>query len=223
MWFNKVREKDIILAGLGGIGSYVLYCLAKMRPNSIYMYDDDKVEAVNLSGQLYSISDIGKYKTTAMVNVAHDYADYYSAFASEERFTEESGGAKIMICGFDNMEARKIFFNAWLKFLEYVPTNELKECLFIDGRLSAETLQVFCITGDDNFSINRYKGYLFEDNEADHTICSFKQTAYLANMIGSIIVNLFTNFVANEVMEDSMSLPFFTEYDAPSMTFNAIN
>ena len=41
----------------------------------------------------------------------------------------------------------------------------------------------------------------------------------MANIIGGLIVNLFTNFVANEVVEGLRDLPFFTSYDGGSMMF----
>ena len=40
----------------------------------------------------------------------------------------------------------------------------------------------------------------------------------MANMIASVMVNAFTNFVANEVAGAPIrELPFFTEYDGNSM------
>jgi hypothetical protein len=85
--------------------------------------------------------------------------------------------------------------------------------------LAAEYFQVFCITGDDCYSMDKYKkNYLFSDEQADATVCSYKQTTYMANMIGSIIVNLFTNFVANEVAGAPIrELPFLTTYNGNSM------
>ena len=93
-----------------------------------------------------------------------------------------------------------------------------------NSRLSIDTLQVFCITGDDAYSAAKYRDeYLFSDSEADATVCSMKQTTYLACMIGSVIVNLFTNWVANLINPIiPYDLPFFTEYDAQNMIFKTI-
>ena len=48
VWYNKVQEKTITLAGLGGIGSYVAFLLSRMKPNHIRLYDDDTVELANM-------------------------------------------------------------------------------------------------------------------------------------------------------------------------------
>ena len=110
-----------------------------------------------MSGQLYSKEDLGKSKTQAMLDMAHKYSSYYRTSAFREPFTSMSSATSIMICGFDNMEARKVFFNSWRNYVELRPDSEQKHCLFIDGRLAAEEFQVFCIRGDDKYNIkNRY-------------------------------------------------------------------
>lgn len=219
IWYEKIREKIIVLAGVGGIGSYVGFLLARMKPASLFIYDNDIVEAVNMSGQLYSRNDIGVTKVAALANMVKDYADYGSVFAIAERFTPECEPTDIMICGFDNMEARRVFFTKWAEYVHSKPEEERANCLFIDGRLAAEEFQVLCIKGDDSFNIDRYqKEYLFTDAEADETICSYKQTTFCANMIASYMVNLFVNFCANqcEPLIDR-DLPFLTTYNAETM------
>ena len=84
-----------------------------------------------------------------------------------------------------------------------------------------EEFQVFCMRGDDSFNIKRYsKEYLFQEWMAESVACSMKQTTYCANMIGSVMVNLFTNFVANTLNPlIDRDLPFKTYYDASMMYF----
>ena len=219
IWYEKIQEKTIILAGIGGIGSYVAFLLARMKPTSLFIYDDDVVEYINMSGQLYSKSNIGISKVDALANMIKDYADYYDVFAIREQYTIECEATDIMICGFDNMKARKTFFNRWLAHVQSKSEEERKNCLYIDGRLAAEEFQILCIRGDDEYNINRYNNeFLFSDKEADETICSYKQTTFCANMIASYIVNLFVNFCANQCSPlIDRDLPFFTSYNAETM------
>ena len=219
IWYENIQKKTVILAGVGGIGSFVGFLLARMKPASMFIYDDDIVEAVNMSGQLYGQSDLGRPKVSALAEMIRNYAGYSSVFAISERFTNESEASDIMICGFDNMAARRLFFNKWVNHVQSKPEEERKNCLFIDGRLAAEEFQVLCIKGDDEYNINRYSNeYLFSDAEADETICSYKQTTFCANMIASYMVNLFVNFCANqcEPLIDR-DLPFLTTYNAETM------
>ena len=219
IWYENIQKKTIILAGVGGIGSYVGFLLARMKPASMFIYDDDIVETVNMSGQLYGQSDLGRPKVSALAEMIRNYAGYSSVFAISERFTNESEASDIMICGFDSMAARRLFFNKWKNHVLSKPEDERKNCLFIDGRLAAEEFQILCIKGDDEYNINRYSNeYLFFDGEADETICSYKQTTFCANMIASYMVNLFVNFCANqcEPLIDR-DLPFLTTYNAETM------
>lgn len=220
-WFNEIQKARIIIAGIGGIGSNVAFQLARMIPANLTLYDDDNVEMVNMAGQLYSYSDIGKFKVNAMADMIYNYTSMKQILAVQSKFTSDKEPGDIMICGFDNMRARRIFFNSWCNHISDKSMEERAKCLYLDGRLSMDTLQILCIRGDDQYNIDRYeREFLFTDYEADATICSMKQTTYLACMIGSLMVNLFTNFIANSLNPIiPYDLPFFTEYDAQNMIF----
>jgi molybdopterin/thiamine biosynthesis adenylyltransferase len=214
-WFNAVAEERCLILGAGGIGSWTAYHIAKLG-TSICQVDNDRVSAQNLAGQLFTISDIGNYKVSALGNLIQRLNDEYKYSGREVRLmSDEQYDRYIMpitISCVDNMEARKKLFRAWKRH-EY-------RALFLDGRLSADTLQVFCITGQDEAYMKEYEEkWLFSDAEADEGVCSFKQTSYMACMIGSIITNLFINYVANRVTGDYYDLPFFIEYNAPYVLF----
>lgn len=220
-WFREIQKARIIVAGIGGIGSNVAFQLARMIPANLTLYDDDVVEMVNMAGQLYSYNDIGKSKVDAIADMISRYTSMRQVLAIKDKFTSSKEPGDIMICGFDNMVARKVFFNSWYDHVQKKPKEERSKCLYLDGRLSMDTLQIFCFTGDDWYNIERYaKEFLFADYEAEETVCSMKQTTYLACMIGSLMINLFTNFIANQLNPViPYDLPFFTEYDAQNMLF----
>lgn len=219
IWYEEIQEKTITLAGVGGIGSYVGFLLSRMHPQQMYIYDSDVVEAANMSGQLYSTNDIGKPKVKALANMVRNYSNYYEVAEFNERFTMFTAPTDIMICGFDNMDARGIFYSVWKSNVMHKPTEERAKCLFIDGRLAAEEFQILCITGDNEYAMNRYEEeFLFTDEQAEATVCSYKQTTFCANMIASYMVNMFVNFVANECNPlVPRTLPFYTYYNAETL------
>ncbi len=221
VWYDKIQEQDIMVAGIGGIGGYVVFLLSRMSPKSLFIYDNDIVELANMSGQLFGLNDMGIAKVIAISNTVANYSDFYRVFAIQDKYTEESTAIDIMICGFDNMEARKVYFNKWYNHILAKPENERNNCLYIDGRLAAEYFQIFAIQGNDERAIKDYmEKWLFSDVEADATICSYKQTSFCANMIASCMVNIFVNFIANMcnpiVPRD---VPYYTSYDASTMYF----
>lgn len=200
IWFDKIGTKIVTLAGLGGIGSYVAFLLGRLKVNRLLIYDDDIVDETNLSGQLFAIQDVGNSKTMGICRMLREYSQYHSVISGQERYGVSSPTTAIMMCGFDNMRARKIFYDKWELHVVGLPEEQRGECLFIDGRLAAEEFQVFCIKGSDTYLRKKYKNeWLFDDNEAEATLCSYKQTSFCANMIASVMVNLFVNFVANQL------------------------
>jgi molybdopterin/thiamine biosynthesis adenylyltransferase len=222
LWYGKIQEQRILLAGLGGIGSYVAFLLARMNPFQLTMYDDDIVEEVNLSGQWYGMGDVQEQKAASLARHLMQFANYYHVSALSEKYTSTSPTYDVMICGFDNMEARKTFFQNWSRYIKCAQNKS--KCLFIDGRLAAEEFQVFTIAGDDERAIKEYAdNHLFTDEEAEETVCSYKQTTFMANMIGSVMVNAFVNFIANQcdpvIPRD---VPFYTTYNAETMYFKTI-
>lgn len=220
IWYEKLQEQTITLAGVGGIGSYVGFLLSRMKPERLIIYDPDTVETVNMSGQLYGINDIRFRKVVALANMIRQYSTYYNVTAFASTYNSSSDATDIMICGFDNMMARRVFFNNWLEHVKSKSTEEEKKnCLYIDGRLAAEEFQVLSIQGNDERAIKEYKDkWLFSDEEAEETICSYKQTTFMANMIASTIVNVFVNFVANMCNPIiDRAVPFFISYNAETM------
>ena len=214
-WFEKAKSYSITVAGQGGIGSWTSILLARLK-SRLTLYDPDVVEGVNLAGQAYGLNDVGFLKVDAVKRHIQNLTGNYNVVPIGS-ILPESCYCPILICGFDNMLARKNAFNSWL----YSTGNTL-DTLFIDGRLTATELQVFCFTRSDEELINRYRDeFLFSDEEASQEVCSFKQTAYLANMIAGIITNLFVNFCANKLDSPfKRAVPFITRYNSDMMMFS---
>ena len=79
---------------------------------------------------------------------------------------------------------------------ESIIQEESHEYLFIDGRLTADMFQLFCIQGNDAYAQDEYEmNWLFEDEDADDTDCTFRQTSHIAAMLGTYITTYFTNFL----------------------------
>ena len=221
IWYEEIQKQTVTLAGIGGIGSYVGFLLSRLKPNRLIIYDPDRVETVNMSGQLYGQRDVGHYKCAALADMVMNYANYCGIVSLDQRFEDNSEATDIMICGFDNMTARRTFYEKWKQRVLSYPagSDNRKKCLFIDGRLAAEEFQVLSIQGDDERAMAAYEDkWLFSDAEAEETICSYKQTTFMANMIASVMVNVFVNFIANQCGPIiDRDVPFFISYDASTM------
>ena len=190
--------------------------LSRFAPRKILLYDPDIIELSNMAGQFYRFEDVGRTKVDAISRSVSEYSNFYNTVTIYDRFNRGSEVSDIVVSCLDNMQSRKSVFDAWCRHVNNSLNKE--ECLFIDGRLAAETLQIFAVQGNEPSSFTRYKNTLFNDYEADTEVCSYKQTSFMANMIGSLIANVFVNFVASkESIGVLREIPFKIEYMAEPM------
>lgn len=219
-WFEAAKGISVTMAGVGGIGSWTSLLLSRISTSiRINLYDDDKVEVVNLAGQLFSSNQVGLYKVYAAQEVIRNFSGSYCQALSNRITSTSNIYDKIVICGFDNMEARKLLYSKWKALVQSFLPSQRYEFLFIDGRMNAEEFQIFSITGDDEYNMKKYEEeFLFSDAEVAPAVCSYKQTTYCASMIASFIVNSLVNFLSNQNLENMpRQVPFYINYDAQLM------
>lgn len=219
-WFQTLGAEQCIVGGAGGISSWLCLLLARAG-FKIMVYDFDTIEHHNLGGQFYGISDIHKLKVNALKDRIAEMGADYRIEAIPERFDEFAMVHKYMFSGFDNMQARTVMFEMWYE-KQVLKSANRADNIFIDGRLLAEQMQIFCITGDNQYSIDKYrKEYLFDDSEVEDGPCSFKQTTHAATIIAGLMTGFFTNHITN-IREGKVirTIPFYTEYFIPLNLFS---
>lgn len=211
-------EKNILIGGAGGIGSWLALLLSRAGFN-VSIVDDDKIEPLNMAGQLFPTSSINNYKSQAVTAVCKMFCgedlniNYFNDRLEKDFYIFYATNAEIYCGAFDNMEARKIMFYDWKGRLEASNEENKKNFLLIDGRLTAEQIQIFCVT-NDNYKLYENK-YLFDDKDVPDAPCSFKQTSHSAAMIGSHMTAFITNFVSNLLKDEGRALPLRWEYFIP--------
>lgn len=62
----SLRERTVLVAGLGSVGSYVAELLARSGVGALALLDPERVEAANLSRTTYAAEDVGRRKTDAL-------------------------------------------------------------------------------------------------------------------------------------------------------------
>ena len=216
-WFGL--EEPILIGGAGGIGSWFAFFAARAG-FPLFLHDYDIVEEHNIGGQMFKVSDVGKLKTKSVQDICNEYSDNRVTIINEE-YTNNSEANHIMIGAFDNMKARKTFFKRWKDYVLSIPENMRYKCLLIDGRLEAETWQIFCITPE---TMDQYETEgLFEDSEVTtEASCTLKQTSHMAAMIGSNMLGFLTNFLSNtKLMANIRKVPYFTRFSMAMGYYNS--
>lgn len=206
-WFLSMQRATIAVAGLGGIGSWASFLMARCNPYRLDLFDYDYVAVHNMGGQLFNVEEIGLDKVYCMHNKIRKF--YGGRMASYDTGFYTASNYDIVLSCVDSMKSRKDIFEAYMA--------QLPSGFLIDGRLAAEQFQVLCVDFKDKYSVERYqKEFLFDDKEAEQTICSYKQTSYMSAMIASYMVNMAMNHISGFDGQSRRPVPFYTEYDGVS-------
>ena len=66
---EDIKNKNILIVGLGGVGSYTVESLIRSGIENITLVDNDKIDITNLNRQLMTnINNIGDFKTEALAS-----------------------------------------------------------------------------------------------------------------------------------------------------------
>ena len=207
---------EVILLGVGGIGSWVALNLARLECK-IHMFDHDTVEDVNMAGQFYDFNNINLPKTNAVKKniLMFSSADMESFIKNEDnyieydKYTKDSIVGPIMFSCFDNMAARKLAFEKW--------ASEDDREIFIDGRMALVTGEVYCVIKGRE---KEYEETLFDDSEVEDAPCSMKASTFSAMTIAGLITGLYCNYIGIRKNPDlPMQIPFKITYNFPLMMF----
>lgn len=214
-WFPFMQTLTVTIGGLGGIGSNAAEAIACLGVKTMVLIDPQLVEAVNLAGQNFTMNDVGQNKVVATANRINLIAPNVSVVANPVLITDKTLLSRITFCCFDNMEARRVACTNW-----YRRNKDNPKSLLVDGRVGPETLQVFAFRGCDTASVEQYfKEGLFSSEEAEQTVCSYKQTRYLTQMIGSFMADTLVAYVMKTNVSKYVQIPYYREYDSPSQHY----
>lgn len=199
--FNKAKwyapGTVAIIGGVGGIGSWLAFFLGRQEME-LHIYDMDTIEESNIGGQLYHLDDIKDLKTKATASRIALYSDNKNIHLYE-KYVKESLRDQYMFSCFDNLDARKVMFENWLKVKD-------ENKIFIDGRMSMTTFDVFFVTPD---RIMKYQEDLYSDIKIEPLSCNLKATSHCGAMCAGMMLSGFNNYMANVAYNDEIhDLPF---------------
>ncbi len=179
----------LTVVGAGGIGSNLVFLLAKLGFPNIRVYDDDIVSEENIGPQLFRLQDLGKPKVQAIAEIVKEFlgVDIEAIQERKEQITKEAD-TSVLLLGVDNMESRK----------KLVEKSSFDFC--IDGRMGGETFNIFSFYAHEK---ERYLATVFPDSEAVFVPCTARAVGYNTFGIAAMMANVVKKF---NNMEDG--LPF---------------
>lgn len=221
-WAKGAPNKNIILGGLGGIGSWTALLLSRAG-FKVHGFDFDTVEEHNLGGQLFSKHSINLSKADAIKRVLDDLVpgNHFDGYSMKLKFGAGISNPAVfpyIIAGFDNMEARKGMFVNWHANVTNKVFPKEAEPFFIDGRMRAEGFQIYYVRDNDE-DFKKYGATLFEDKDVPDEVCTTKATSHVGAMISALITAAVANHFADQDTDPRVT-PFKTVVDLELFNFS---
>ena len=188
----------ITVIGAGAIGSAVVVTLAKMGCTDITVWDNDRLDDVNIPNQLCKPSMVGSLKVDALAELVEELTEIEIKKISRRYCGQYLEG--VIIIAVDTMTTR---LNAWkrIKLNPKIP-------LLIDARMGAEFARIYTIHPMNIVETDFYEHNLYNGDEAEHLPCSGRSIIYCPTVIAGL-VTLFHNLpFTNILLKNLMSLNF---------------
>ncbi len=145
---DKLNMATVAICGLGGLGSNIALSLARAGVGKLILIDFDKVDISNVHRQQYKVSQIGSYKTDALMFNLKEIAPYVELKLHTVRITENNAvellkHADVICEAFDNPEDKAMLTNV---VLEMLPDKFLVAASGMAGLGSANSIKTRKIT-----------------------------------------------------------------------------
>lgn len=184
---DKISLSTVAICGLGGLGSNIAILLARAGVGKLILIDFDKVDITNLHRQQYKASQIGMYKTKAMICNLKEIAPYleteiHTVRMDENNYYEILESADIICEAFDNAEAKANIVNF---VLSEMPAKYIVAASGMAGLDSANSIKTrkiskrFYLCGDEKSDVQDGVGLV----ASRVSVCASHQ----ANMVLRII------------------------------------
>lgn len=186
-WERKDDEVHII--GLGGIGSFAAFGIAKLGVPNITVVDDDTVEQHNVPNQFHGLfaASQSQPKVESMQYLCSTLAGT-DITTIEGQIGENSPNSwdphGVVISGVDSMAARKaIWQDGQIKYNRRVSH-------YFDARIAGQLIVVYAVNPTDPDDCKSYEKTLHSDDESEPAPCTERGVIDVGLMVGAILTNM---------------------------------
>lgn len=177
----KHPHASVTFVGVGGIGSFASFAVAKLGVPNITLVDPDVVEAHNLPSQMFHPSHEGIPKVNAMAEQLESVTGVDVRIRYCEDYLEDMPKPQgVVVSGLDSMEARQHLWDQHLRMNPRVP-------LYIDGRIDGQMIVLYAIKPWDLRDVKEYEATLLSDDEVPAGLCTERAIIDVGFMLGSQI------------------------------------
>lgn len=173
---NKLKETKATVIGVGAIGRQVAIQLAAMGVGHIQLIDFDTVGPENLAPQGFLEEEVGMKKVEAVQKTCQRQNSEIEITTVDDRFTKDTEVGDVVFMCVDSIETRSFI---WETLSDEVD-------LIVDGRMTAEQLQILAANDDD--TKDYYPTTIFAVEDAFQGACTAKSIIYCANIAAGLML-----------------------------------
>ncbi len=208
---NKIKSKNILIVGIGGVGGVALECLVRSGVENITIIDFDTFEESNLNRQILSNnSNIGNKKTLEAVKRYKDINNNLN-IKSLDLFIDKSNINTLekydyIIDACDSMEAK-------VELIKYSITNNINiiSSMGMGNRLDPSKVYITKLSKTENDPLSkRLRNLLRKENiTLNIPVVASKEVPLKSQLITSMISvplaagNLLAYYVINDIIKDN--------------------
>lgn len=202
---NYARQLDIVpldmlvfpltILGVGHIGSNAAHEFASLGCPEITLYDDERVEGVNIPAGFFQDKDAGEgegggtFKVDAVQEAVHLFFPDCQIQTFQERFVGQRPLESVVVSGVDTMDARRTIW-------QWIHSNAVLVPLYIDGRTGGEIIEVHTVRPCYEEDIEWYEKTL--EHEGAPLPCGARSVGYAARIAAGLIASQFKKWLKEE-------------------------
>ena len=177
----------ITVIGAGAIGSAVMVGLAKMGCSDLTVWDDDRLEEINIPSQMCKPALVGRPKVEALAELVCELTEIEIKKISRRYSGQYLEG--VIIIAVDTMNSRQ---NVWkrIKLNSKIP-------LLIDTRMGAEFARIYTIHPMNIEEVDFYEQNLYSNDGAEHLPCSGRSIIYCPTVIAGLVTMIVKQYAVN--------------------------
>lgn len=199
--FNPEKfEYPVTIIGAGATGSWLALALAKLGIENITVWDFDVVEEHNIPNQAFFISQIGKHKTLAIIDLIEQSTNTIINYHSEPFTNQRLSGIVFLMV--DSMKTRKEIWEASIKMKPSVS-------LLIEPRMGLDVGRIYNVNPCDLKHIEEYEKTYYSDDEAEVSACGNSMTVISSALgITSWCTRQLINFANKMELDNEILIDF---------------
>jgi len=205
---DKLKDKTILILGLGGVGSFTAITLARLPIKKLILVDSDKVEITNLNRQIYYNYDIGKNKVDALEEHIKNInpniiVEKLNLFINEENIDILFKEADYIVDACDTMNTKKVLIKKCLE-----RNQKFISCMGTANRLDATKFEIMDIRKTINDPVAKILRKYVKDERLKGKIpvVVSKELPFKNKKLGSVsfvppVAGIYmTNYIINDIL-----------------------